>query len=407
MEEMLKLLISEVEKIKNAVNNIDERLNRMEIANSKNIKTESFNRQDSDHEKAIIHKNQCLEDSNTEKRQLINLELLDIWNKALEIIKRELTEVSFNTWIKIIKPIKMNKEVIYFTVPSNFTQEIARQRYSRLIQTAIYGITGVEYQLRFYVEGKNVSQNNEKLHTPESSLENHSLLNAEYNFNTLVVGEYNQLAYKSALEAAQNRCGYLNLLYIYGGAGLGKTHILQAVGNYILDNRLSAKVKYMTMDDFTNAMIAAIRDDSLPEFRNRLLRNDVFIFDNFQYIAGKERTQEEFHKIVTAMLEEGKQVIIGCTKPPEDILVLSERFTSLFTVNGVFQISKLDLDTKIEMLKRKAVENNIKLNDEIISIMIDRNSMNVRELLGGFNRLVSYSKLTGKQISIEMVREFF
>lgn len=395
MEEILKFLLAEVQAIREAVNGIDERLKRIEIADS--------NRKNTSNAMYETYKNQSLTESSSETPQAVSFELQDIWSKVLEIIKGELNEISFNTWIKTVKPATIENKIVRLVVPSQFNKGILELRYNPLIKKAIEVITGEEYQIEFSVAATDESNNSVERHNSESYQEPRASLNPQYTFDSLVIGEHNKLVYKSVLEIAKNPCKGSRLLYIYAGIGLGKTHILQAIGNYIIMNHPAVKVKYISMDDFISGMIQAIMDDSLQKFKDNLMRNDVLILDNLQNIAGKERTQEEFHRIVRSLLEDGKQVVVGCTKAPQDIFVLNECFTSLFGVDGAYEISKPNLDTRIEILRRKVAEENLQLNDEIIGMIANEVSVNVRELIGALNRITSYGRLTEQQIDTDMV----
>jgi chromosomal replication initiator protein len=349
-------------------------------------------------------KNECIAGSNPEKPQAVSLELIELWTKVTEIMKRELTEISFSTWIKTIKPVSIDNRTVHLAVPSLFNKGILQQRYSELIKKSISIITGKEYQLEFSVAAVEQSNNIIEQHSAESDQKAPISLKPQYTFDSFVVGGHNQLAYKSAVEIAQNPCTGAGLLYIYAGTGLGKTHVLQAVGNFILMRQPAAKVKYITIDDFISEMIQAVREDSLQKFRGNLMENDVLLLDDLQHIAGKERTQEEFYKIVRSLLEDGKRVVIGCTKAPQDIFIMKERFSSLIEIGGSYEISKPDLNTRIEISKRKAAAENLELNAEIIGMVANEVSSNIRELISTLNRIASYSRLEDVIIDADMVK---
>lgn len=396
MEEILKLLLAEVQAIRETVNGIDERLKRIEIADS--------NRKNTSNAMYETYKNQSLTESNSETLQAVSFELRDIWSRVLEIIKRELNEITFNTWIKTVKPAAIENNILRLVVPSQFNKGILELRYNPLIKKAIEVITGEEYRIEFSVAATDKSNNRIERHNSELDQEPRAALNPQYTFDSLVVGEHNKLAYKSVLEIARNPSKGPRLIYIYACMGLGKTHLLQAVGNYIIMNSPAVKVKYISMDDFISEMIQAIKEDSLQKFRDNLMGNDVLILDNLQNIAGKERTQEEVQKTVREILEEGKQVVVGCTKAPQDIFVLNECFTSLFGVDGAYEISRPNLDTRIEILRRKVAEENFQINDEIIEKIANEVSANVRELIGALSRITSYGRLTDEKIDTDMVK---
>ena len=393
MEDMLRLIRLELQEMNTTLKIIDDRLNRIEIEGRKvrNIAKEN-------EECKSLPIELTIEKCNDARLQ-------DLWQKAMELIKMELTEVSYNTWIKPIIPLKEEGKAIYLGVSSQFIQSILELRYQKLLQTTIHQVMGQKYELRFCLDRKGESNGKVKTNSVISTQEKPSI-NIEYTFNNLVVGEHNKLAYKSALEIAQAPCRYQKLLYIYGDVGLGKTHILQAIGNYMLDHELPIRVKYMSMDEFITGLIVSIKDGTQLEFTNKLLQTDVLLLDNFQYIEGKGITQEEIHRIISKLLEAKKHVVIGCTKAPKEIFLLNERLTSLFVVWGVHEISKPSEETKTEILVREAKKNSIILNDEIMGI-ITSSSENVRELLGGFNRIASFSRLTNGTISVEEAKALF
>lgn len=211
------------------------------------------------------------------------------------------------------------------------------------------------------------------------------------------------MAYNCAYDIAKDAYKQRKLLYIYGEVGIGKTHLVQAIGNYITERYSTAKVGYISIDVFTNEMINAIMHDNLSSFKETFLSYDVLIIDNLQFIIGKDRTQEEFFRIVSELLEKGRQVVIVSIKPPQDIAILNERFTSMFELGGAFEIKRPDLDTRMEILRRRLAEENMTLSDEEIRIIADNVSDNIRELLNAFNRIVTYAKMTGEEINSNFI----
>ena len=318
----------------------------------------------------------------------------NIWRKVLDIVKKELSEVSFETWLKIIKPLSIDKNALHLGVLSEFEKSIIECRYFELLKTALRSITNKDFKIELSVIGyekKEVVLNKEITAEVDKK---RSSLNPKYSFDTYVVGEHNKLAYRHVFDAAENPYNNGKLLYIHGEVATGKTHLIQAAGNYISEHHTDAKVRYISIDDFIYEMIEAIRDDNSKEFKQKLSGYDLLLIDNLQFIAGKEATQEEFFKIVSVLLERGKNIIIASTEPPQNITIMNERFTSMFELGGVFEIKGPDLDTRLEILRRRRAEGNFELLDEEISNIAYNTSDNVRELLNAFNRFVAYDKMT-------------
>jgi chromosomal replication initiator protein len=238
----------------------------------------------------------------------MNSPLFDIWEKTLEIIKSELTEVSFNTWLKTIEPISYKNNQIVLGVPNVFTKGILEARYMVLISNALIEVTGEETNIKFSIPGdtieNNTNKNNNETNTGSFSSAN---LIPKYTFETFVIGNSNRFAHAASLAVAEAPAKAYNPLFIYGGVGLGKTHLMHAIGHFILNENPNLKVMYVSSEKFTNELINSIRDDKNVEFRNRYRNIDVLLVDDIQFIAGKERTQEEFfHTLILSMNQVSK-----------------------------------------------------------------------------------------------------
>lgn len=231
----------------------------------------------------------------------MDADLKNIWAKTLETIKSELSEVSFNTWIKSCEPISISSDTITISVPNSFTQDILDKRYKDLVANSIEVVCSKLYKIEFVIASE-ASEKEELKETSSNSAsksivvndEMSSTLNPKYTFNSFVIGNSNRFAHAASLAVAESPAKAYNPLFIYGGVGLGKTHLMHAIGHYILDNNPSAKVVYVSSEKFTNELINAIKDDKNEDFRNKYRNVDVLLIDDIQFIAGKERTQEEF-----------------------------------------------------------------------------------------------------------------
>lgn len=338
-------------------------------------------------------------------------QLKELWEKTLKIIKGELTEVSFNTWIKSITPISIDKDIIRFGVPNQFTKEILENRYKDLIINSLKIITTKKYDLLFSVvseETIDAEENTEKKlpKDPSSNAEDTStMLNPKYKFDSFVIGNSNRFAHAACLAVAEAPAKAYNPLFIYGGVGLGKTHLMHAIGHYILENNPKAKVVYVSSEKFTNELVNSIKDDKNVEFRTKYRNVDVLLIDDVQFIAGKERTQEEFFHTFNELHENNKQIILSSDRPPKEIPTLEDRLRSRFEWGLIADIQPPDFETRIAILKKKADVEKLDIPNEVMVYIATNIKSNIRELEGALIRIVAFSSLTNKEISIDLASE--
>ena len=333
----------------------------------------------------------------------MNLQYDEIWNETLELIKVELTEISFNTWLKSIKPISIVDNKVLFYVPEDFTKGIIETRYSNLIKNALKQVTNKEYQIKFTINEYEIDAG-KKPNEQEEGNTNYSL-NLRYTFNTFVIGNSNRLAHAASVAVSESPAKAYNPLFIYGGVGLGKTHLMHAVGHYILDQNKNSKVVYVTSETFTNELINSIRDDKNIEFRSKYRNVDVLLIDDIQFIAGKERTQEEFFHTFNTLYEADKQIVISSDRPPKEILTLEDRLRSRFEWGLIADIQPPDLETRIAILKKKADLENLTVPNDVLSYIANNIQSNIRELEGALNKVIAYSTLYNLEINEEMAVE--
>ncbi|AYF53953.1 chromosomal replication initiation protein [Clostridium sp. K25] len=341
----------------------------------------------------------------------MNAQLEQLWSKTLNIIKGELTEVSFNTWIKSISPISIDENTIKLQVPNDFTRGILESRYKDLIINAIKLITSKKYNIDFSITSEEILNNNLK-NTFKSNDENiiindemTSILNPKYTFDSFVIGNSNRFAHAASLAVAESPAKAYNPLFIYGGVGLGKTHLMHAIGHYILQNTPNAKVAYVSSEKFTNELINSIKDDKNEEFRNKYRNVDVLLIDDIQFIAGKERTQEEFFHTFNALYEADKQIILSSDRPPKEIPTLEDRLRSRFEWGLIADIQAPDFETRIAILKKKADVENLNIPNEVMVYIATKIKSNIRELEGALIRIVAYSSLTNREVSVDLAAE--
>lgn len=334
----------------------------------------------------------------------MNAQLMDIWQKTLSVLKNELTVVSYNTWMKTIEPVSIDEFSITLGVEANFNKEILENRYSSLIQNAIKHVTQKEYDIIFLALSE-IPSKNDYSSQPKKETAHPSQLNAKYTFDTFVVGNSNRFAHAASLAVAEAPSKAYNPLFIYGGVGLGKTHLMQAIGHFILSENINTKVLYVSSEKFTNEMINALKDNKMEDFRNRYRTNDVLLIDDIQFIAGKERTEEEFFHTFNTLHESNKQIIISSDKPPKEIPTLEDRLRSRFEWGLITDIQPPDFETRIAILKKKAQLERLDISNEVLVFVADKIESNIRELEGALNRIVAFASLTNSVIDVFVAEE--
>ncbi|NLX86138.1 MAG: chromosomal replication initiator protein DnaA [Clostridiales bacterium] len=333
-----------------------------------------------------------------------------IWENTLKLIREELAEVSYNTWFKVIQPVEIADEYIILCAPNEFIKNILETRYITLIFNALQQVTSREYEIKIILPeekesgavGRSGQVQGSKGDTPESDI---GILNPKYTFDTFVIGNSNRFAHAASLAVSEAPAKAYNPLFIYGGVGLGKTHLMHAIGHYILRNNPRTRVVYTTSEKFTNDLINSIRDDKNVEFRNRYRTTDVLLVDDIQFIADKERTQEEFFHTFNSLYEASKQIIISSDRPPKEIPTLEDRLRSRFEWGLICDIQPPDFETRIAILKKKAKLENIETPDEVLIFIAKKIESNIRELEGALIRVAAYSSLTNREINMELTQE--
>ena len=342
----------------------------------------------------------------------MSIESDELISKIRDALKPELTQISFDTWILPLGIRSIDGNHIVFTAVSEYQQDFIENKYRTLIFNTLKYITNREWTfsvINLEKEGKNdskvISINDYKKDSEANSAEiesNKLTLNPKYTFETFVIGNNNRFAHAAALAVGNEPGNSYNPLFIYGGVGLGKTHLMHAIGNRILENNKYANVLYVTSEKFTNQLINAIKDNKNEAFRNRYRTIDVLLIDDIQFIAGKERIQEEFFHTFNTLYENRKQIIISSDKPPRDIPFLEDRLKSRFEWGLLADISCPDYETRLAILRKKAQDENIVIDDFILSNIANKIDSNIRELEGVFNKIVARASLTHSPITIEL-----
>ena len=333
----------------------------------------------------------------------------DLLTKAKDLLKEEMTNISYTTWIKSLEIQSVNDNKIVLVALSEIQKDAIESRLFDLVVNTFNFITNKTCEISIVVK----SEEQDKEYTQEETSKDYmsseaysnSFLNPKYTFDTFVIGNNNKFAQAAAYAVAEAPATAYNPLFIYGGVGLGKTHLMHAIGNEILRNNKNSKILYVTSENFTNQLINAIKDNTNDQFRNKYRSIDILLIDDIQFIAGKERIQEEFFHTFNTLYESGKQIILSSDKPPKDIQLLEDRLKSRFEWGIMADISNPDYETRLAILRKKAQLDNILIDDEILSIIATRIDSNIRELEGTLNKLIATASLTHSPITLEMAEK--
>lgn len=338
--------------------------------------------------------------------------IADLWNAALATIETKISKPSFDTWLKSTKAHSLQGNTLVVTAPNEFARDWLEERYAQLISEILYDITGEELEVKFIIpqvkddEEPELSLPKKKLKKEEENNDiPQTMLNPKYTFDTFVIGSGNRFAHAASLAVAEAPAKAYNPLFIYGGVGLGKTHLMHAIGHYVLEHNPSAKVVYLSSEKFTNEFINSIRDNKAIEFRNKYRKVDVLLIDDIQFLAGKESTQEEFFHTFNTLHEESKQIIISSDRPPKEIPTLEDRLRSRFEWGLITDITPPDLETRIAILRKKAKAEGLDIPNEVMLYIANQIDSNIRELEGALIRVVAYSSLINKDINADLAAE--
>ncbi|ACJ32385.1 chromosomal replication initiator protein DnaA [Anoxybacillus sp. LAT_35] len=336
----------------------------------------------------------------------------DLWNKALAEIEKKISKPSFETWLKSTTAHSLKGDILIITVPNEFTKDWLESRYTRLIEQTLYDITGEELKIKCTIPNHQTTEefdlkptSKPRKHDDEQTEFPQSMLNPKYTFDTFVIGSGNRFAHAASLAVAEAPAKAYNPLFIYGGVGLGKTHLMHAIGHYVLEHNPSAKVVYLSSEKFTNEFINAIRDNRPDDFRNKYRNVDVLLIDDIQFLAGKEQTQEEFFHTFNTLHEESKQIVISSDRPPKEIPTLEDRLRSRFEWGLITDITPPDLETRIAILRKKAKAEGFDIPNEVMLYIANQIDSNIRELEGALIRVVAYSSLINKEINADLAAE--
>lgn len=335
----------------------------------------------------------------------------DLWQQVLSIIQTKLSKPSFDTWFKATKANFIDDSLLEIIAPTTFAAEWLEGRYTNLIRSTLFDYLGRQISVKFSIEEPKTAEQNivfpPKHQSPTVITEEapSNMLNPKYTFDTFVIGTNNRFAHAASLAVAEAPAKAYNPLFLYGGVGLGKTHLMHAIGHYIMEHNPTMRVLYISSEKFTNEFINAIRDSQGESFRTKYRNIDVLLIDDIQFIAGKEQTQEEFFHTFNALHEERKQIIISSDRPPKEIPTLEERLRSRFEWGLITDIQPPDLETRIAILRKKARAENLDIPNEAMNYIANQIDTNIRELEGALIRVVAYSSLINADITSHLAAE--
>jgi chromosomal replication initiator protein len=338
----------------------------------------------------------------------------DLWDQALAEIEKKVSKPSFETWLKATKANDIQNDLIVITAPNEFARDWLEDHYAELTSDTIEQLTGTRLKPKFVIPQHEMEDDfipdpiPKKKAKQESNAGNatpKTMLNEKYMFDSFVIGSGNRFAHAASLAVAEAPAKAYNPLFIYGGVGLGKTHLMHAIGHYVMDHNPNAKVVYLSSEKFTNEFINAIRDNKAVNFRNKYRNVDVLLIDDIQFLAGKEQTQEEFFHTFNALHEESKQIVISSDRPPKEIPTLEDRLRSRFEWGLITDITPPDLETRIAILRKKAKAENLDIPNEVMLYIANQIDTNIRELEGALIRVVAYSSLINQDMNADLAAE--
>ncbi|WP_252504976.1 chromosomal replication initiator protein DnaA [Sporosarcina sp. Marseille-Q4943] len=339
-------------------------------------------------------------------------QLEKLWNDVLSKIEDKISRPSFETWLKSTKLMSYGDENVTIAVPNSFAKDWLENHYVHLITGILSELTGEDRLIHFVVP-KEMEEKDFQVPKPavkqadKSAIQSASvMLNPKYTFDTFVIGSGNRFAHAASLAVAEAPAKSYNPLFIYGGVGLGKTHLMHAIGHYIMEQDPSSKVVYLSSEKFTNEFINSIMNNKAGDFRNQYRNVDVLLIDDIQFIAGKEQTQEEFFHTFNTLHEESKQIIISSDRPPKEIPTLEDRLRSRFEWGLITDIAPPDLETRIAILRKKAkADGLLDISDDVMLYIANQIDTNIRELEGALIRVVAYSSLVNMDITTDLAAE--
>jgi len=340
----------------------------------------------------------------------------DLWSRILESARTALPEQSFRTWLSHTTAVALSEGELLIEAPSQFHVQWIEDKFGAMLQETVRRVLGRPLRLSFRaadlapafpsvdVDAPSAHRSSESTPRPQERVRSSSPLNERYTFPRFVVGNNNQLAAAASNAVAEQPASRYNPLFLYGGVGLGKTHLMHAIGHRILDHDPSAHVVYVSSEQFTNDLVGAIQEGKTKEFRERYRKMDLLLVDDVHFLEGKERTQEEFFHTFNALYDKRKQIVLTSDRPPKEISGLEDRLISRFEWGLVADIKAPDYETRFAILRKKAEDDRLTIDDEILSFIAHSCSASVRELEGALIKLLAYSSLKNLELTVPLAR---
>lgn len=337
----------------------------------------------------------------------------ELWQAVLSQIQFNTSAANFATWFKNTGILIKKDGQVVISVPNSFSKEWLENKYNKTIFKILHELDDEIKEVKYLVARPNSRPQEKTITAPAGSdqlefqefkVDKESGLNPRYTFENFVVGPFNELAHAAGWATTKSPGTVYNPLFIYGGTGLGKTHLLQAIGNEVLKNFPQKKAKYVSSEKFTSAVVASIKNHDIENMKSKYREIDVLIIDDIQFLAGKDKTQEEFFHTFNSLYEKNKQIILSSDRPPKAIPALEERLKSRFEGGMMADISYPDFETRMAILKTKAQEKRADVPDEILEYIATNIQRNIRELEGALNRLTAHQKLTNQPIAVEVAK---
>ncbi len=341
----------------------------------------------------------------------------ELWQSVLAQMQLHISKANFATWFQNTEISSKDQEKVVISVPNAFSKEWLSNKYYKLMLKTMHDIDSSIKELEFAINPQSTKKavesqaadieklDSEQLKFEEFKINKETNLNPRYTFESFVVGAFNELAYAAALAVSENPGHSYNPLFIYGGVGLGKTHLMQSIGNKIADGAKKKKVKYIPSEKLVSGIVSAIRSNTMDAFKASLAPIDVLIIDDVQFIAGKTKTQEEFFHVFNSLYEKNKQIILSSDRPPNAIPELEERLRSRLGGGMTIDVSLPDYETRLVILKTKLQEKNVKLPEDILEYIASNVKKNVRELEGALNSLLIYYKTSNTMPNLEVAKK--
>ena len=341
----------------------------------------------------------------------------DVWDKALLILEQDLNQTSFNSWIKLMIPMKMENDTAFFCVATVFLKKLIDQKFKGNIETALSDVMGFDVAVHIMTEEEVpprfreiAQQKSDEFVTDishEQEEEQFRAFNAQAHltFETFVTGKENEFAHAAALAIANNPAGAYNPFFLYGHSGLGKTHLINAIANKIRENHPEMVILYAKGDEFTSELIDAIKYNTQRQFKQKYRSADILLMDDVQFLSGRPSIQEEMFHTFDALYENGRQIILTSDRPPREIAVLEERLQSRFSMGLIADIQPPEYETRVAIIKRKAELYNLKMPDDVTELIATKIKSNVRELEGTIKKLKAFNSLWGQTPTIALAKD--